>query len=187
MTDFDEMQGENVHKETANELIGGEGHDFPLVVVPVVAPFESDVAIFYRNDAVVGNGNPVGITTEILDDAGGGLEGRFAVCHPIFFEQSFYEIGEVSGVVEIRGVIVEIKFSSGEEIQKLAAKLFREHPDGNKKLFSGVEPVSGWQQTTGRNDTMNMRVVGEILTPSVQNSSETELSAEILFVGGKLL
>ena len=73
-----------MHEETANELRGGNSHSFPLVIITVVTPFESDKTVMNRNDTIVGDSDPVSVTTEILDDAGSRFERRLAVNDPLF-------------------------------------------------------------------------------------------------------
>ena len=51
--DFRKPVRKDVQKEAPNELICGDGHDFPFVFVPIVAPLKSDPAIPNANDAVV--------------------------------------------------------------------------------------------------------------------------------------
>ena len=85
-----------MQEKPANELISGDRHGFPLVVIFVIAPFEGDDAVFDRDDTAVGESNPVSITTEILNDTGNGFERRFTVDNPLFRIASLDEIIEVA-------------------------------------------------------------------------------------------
>lgn len=38
--EFDETMRKDMHKETVYEFERGDSHDFPLIVVPVIAPLE---------------------------------------------------------------------------------------------------------------------------------------------------
>jgi hypothetical protein len=53
MPDFHEAWRQDMHQEAANEFKSRNGHDFPLVVIPVVAPFKCDLIITYVEDAIV--------------------------------------------------------------------------------------------------------------------------------------
>jgi len=54
-----------VKQETAQELIDGQGHEPLLVAVSGVAPAKGYVALGESNQPAVGNGNAVGVGTEI--------------------------------------------------------------------------------------------------------------------------
>jgi hypothetical protein len=67
-----------------------------------------------------------------------------------------------------------------ERIDKLAAKDFLQHFLGKKVVVSWTNPagVIKWE-AAGRNDTMDMGMNFELLTPSVQHAEETNLCAKM--------
>lgn len=97
-----------MHQKMADEFIGTQRHDLPATAVPVIAPFESDGAVFNLQDAVVGDDDAVGVTSEIFHDTGCILEGRLAVNYPFFSKTLAHQIG-----VDIRDLLLEksLKFS----------------------------------------------------------------------------
>lgn len=183
MTDFPESVRENVEEKPADEFVGGERHEFDSVVVGVITPIERDVTIFEFDDSAVGNGSTVSISAEIFDDVLSIAERRFAVSDPFLFVERADEIGEVSGIAEILCGVEKGEIFTFQVMQKLAAELFGEHPNGHEKLLFRVEPLIGFGQASAGDDAVQMRMKAEILPPSVQNRGDARFGSEILFVG----
>src|SRR5215472_2396027 len=70
VADADKAGGQQVEKEAAQELIGGQRHESFPVAVSGVPPAEGDLAIFEGDEPVVGDGDAMGVSAEI---AQGGL------------------------------------------------------------------------------------------------------------------
>ena len=80
--------------------------------------------------------------------------------------------------------LLESSFKSGDE---LTAKDATEHAYGQEEGIAGMDPacvVRG--KTSGRNQTMQVRMEQQVLTPTVQHGKETDLCAEMFGVGGDL-
>ena len=67
MTDTNEALGEQMQEESAQELIQGYGHQFLLIVVSRVPPAKADLAVGQRDQSMVGDGDAMGVTAEILE------------------------------------------------------------------------------------------------------------------------
>src|SRR5208282_966558 len=52
---------QDVDQEAANELIGIQGHDLLAVAIAVVLPPEPDLAVVHGHQAIIGDGDAVGI------------------------------------------------------------------------------------------------------------------------------
>ena len=77
--------------------------------------------------------------------------------------------------------------SSLERVDELAAKDATEYAHRQEEGIAGMDPagvVGG--KTSGRNQTMEMRMEQQVLTPTVQHSQETDLCAEMFGVGRDL-
>ena len=68
MTDAAEAVGQHVQEEAAQELLGIEGHDLGLVMMPVVFPAEAHPAVVKADEAVIGDGDAMGVAAEIVED-----------------------------------------------------------------------------------------------------------------------
>jgi len=71
MADAHKTAGQDMGQEAADKLHGREGHLFELVLalclVTVVIILEGNLPVFYIQDAVVADGDPENVATEIFD------------------------------------------------------------------------------------------------------------------------
>ena len=87
MPDLHEPIREHMKQEPPDELVGVHGHDLAFVVVGVIAPPEGDLVVLHPHDPVVADRDPVGVSAEILKNAFGSVERRFAVDDPLLLVQ----------------------------------------------------------------------------------------------------
>ena len=66
MTNTDKAIGEDMGKETANELEDRQGHNFFNAIVAVIEILEGDGVFPKSHNAMIGNGNAEDITTEVF-------------------------------------------------------------------------------------------------------------------------
>jgi hypothetical protein len=80
--------------------------------------------------------------------------------------------------------LLESSFKSGDEF---AAKDATEYTYRQEEGIAGMDPagVIG-RKTTGWNQTMQVGMEQQVLTPAVQHGKETDLCPEMLGVGGDL-
>ena len=97
MPDPDESLRQDVEQEAADELEGVQGHGLGPVAVSGVSISEGDLVPFQAEDAVVGDGYPVGISAHVVDDLVWAAEGGFAVDVPVFLVQARQEALEGGG------------------------------------------------------------------------------------------
>lgn len=57
---------EHMEEEPPDKLLGLDGHGLLFVAIGVVPPAEGDLAILEGKDAVVADGDPVGVPAEVL-------------------------------------------------------------------------------------------------------------------------
>jgi hypothetical protein len=82
VTDFDEAFGQDVLKEAADKLFGGDGRESGPICGRVLVG-ECDLAIFEREDAAIADGNAKDVRSEVFE---GGLARAYGlrVNDPIF-------------------------------------------------------------------------------------------------------
>jgi len=83
-----------MQEEAAQELIQGYGHQFLLIVVSRVPPAKGDVAVGQRDQSMVGDGDAMGVTAEIVEHILGAPEGWLGVDYPVFAKQRSQPGGE---------------------------------------------------------------------------------------------
>ena len=76
-----------MNEETADELIGGQGHGFlaSAAFAPIVLPLKGDAPFIVGNETRVSDGDPVGIAGEISQYRLGSGEGSFGIHNPVTF------------------------------------------------------------------------------------------------------
>ena len=83
----DQALGQNVDQEAAQELIGGDRHDFLLAAVRIVFPAKRDSIILERHQPMVGDGDAVRIASEIVQNMLGTAKGWLGIDDPVLVEE----------------------------------------------------------------------------------------------------
>ena len=110
-----------MQQKAAGELVGGNSHDpgVLLVFVAIVFPLKRDLSVLQGNKPLIGDGNPMGIATEIGERLLRASEGWFGIDDPFPFLVRRHTVGESKGVPEW--------FDRAEEVQKsLIKSIFQE-------------------------------------------------------------
>jgi len=184
VTDTNEALGEQMQEEAAQELIQGYGHQFLLIVVSRVPPAKGDLAVGQRDQSMVGDGDAVGVTAEILEHILGAPEGWFRVDHPVFAKQRSQPGGEESGLRERRQIPGKVQLASLkgqlESVDELAAKHLAEHGNGEKEARVRSNPAGVIErEPAGGNNAVNMRMNLKLLVPGVEHTEKADLSSEM--------
>lgn len=116
-----------MHKKPPNELRCRDGHHLPAVTILVIPPFERDLAILQLQDAVVGDGNTVGVSAQIFHQTRGILEGWLAVNHPLLAVAAIQQAAPVGRILQRFQLTVERELCMSQRIKKLATKQPRKH------------------------------------------------------------
>ena len=154
------------------------------MLVSGIAPAEGDLSIGERDQSVVGDGHTVGVAAQIVHHIFRATEGTFQIDHPILSIEWPQPSGEGLGLRQKLQVSVEVELAilKGllESVDELAAKNFLQHFLGKEVVVPGTNPAGVIErEATGRNDTMDMRMSGEFLAPSVQYAEEANVCAEV--------
>lgn len=185
--DFNEPIGQDVEKKATNEFLGAHGHDLDLVVIGIIPPSERDTVVVRFHDPVIADRYPVGVPAEILKNAFGPVERRFAVNDPLLLVQ----IGDQG--IECRG-LSKMAYRSGvnelvlgtESFQigdKLSPKELRHHFDRQEKvIFARLPGSSVPGQSAAGDNVVDMGMVHEVLSPGVQDADKPDLDSEALWV-----
>ena len=167
---------DGMREEAVNKFIGGKRHDFFLVVIAAVAVGEGDVAVGDLEDAVVSDGDAVGVAAEVIEDDLGAGESGFGIDDPILFVE---RTEERMKRVRVGKGDASFGVSGFQVVEEFAAEHKRERFDGKEK--------SGWRRDPGRSIKrqraagdgavqMDMRV--EFLIPGVEDAGNPEFTAE---------
>ncbi len=67
--------------------MGGNGHDLLLAAVSIVPPAEGDVIVVEGNEAMVGDGDAMGVARQVVENVLGAAEGRLGIDDPVPVEE----------------------------------------------------------------------------------------------------
>jgi hypothetical protein len=123
---------------------------------------------------VIADSDPVSISAQVLKDTFGAIEGGFAVDKPLLGVEVFSEGVEVCGIFEMTETIGEDQFLFFEGIfektEELASEQGRDYPDRKKKFSTGWFPGVIGREASSRDDTVEVGMVHEVLTPGMENT-----------------
>jgi hypothetical protein len=104
------------------------------------------MASLVGEDTVIADGDSVSVSAQVLKNALGAIEGRFAIDDPLLVVEVFSEGFEVSGIFEMTETVGEYQIirleASFEKVQELASEQRRHHPDRNEKAFAAWNPAA---------------------------------------------
>jgi len=83
-------------QESAKELLAGESHRALLVVIRIVLPTESNLGIGDGENPMVGNGDAMRVTSEVLQDVLWPAKRWFGIDDPILLKQRSQKSIEVA-------------------------------------------------------------------------------------------
>jgi hypothetical protein len=101
ITNADQAPGQNVNEEAAQKLLVRDGHDFLLTAMCIIFPAKGNPLILKGNQAMVGNGDAMGIAGEIVENVLGTTEGRLSVNHPLLAEKQPEKLAEATWVRKV--------------------------------------------------------------------------------------
>src|SRR5206468_4565805 len=136
--DADEAAGHEVEQKAAQKGGGVEGGEPGDVAVSAVLPAEGDEAVLQGDEPIVGEGDAIGIATEVGEDLLSAGEGGLAVHDPLL----------PGGVLELTtDVVVRSRADRPpgdgllEEAEQLTAKDLGEHAHGQEEVAAGGDPA----------------------------------------------
>ena len=63
--------------------MGGNGHYLVLAAVSIISPPERDAIALEGHEAMVGDGDAMGVAGQVVENVFGAAEGRLGVNHPV--------------------------------------------------------------------------------------------------------
>jgi len=190
-TDPHEAARQSVEQEPPQELFGGDGHQPLFVLMRIILPSKSDFAVGKVHDPVIGNGDSVSVSGQVVEDMFGSSEWPFGIDYPALAEQWPKEGVERFPLGEHFDPARKLELSrikgGFQSVGELAAKHLAQHFHRQEEIVARVNPalVIG-RKATGRDHAMDMRMDLQILSPGVQNAEESDLCAHVLGIGGDL-
>ena len=151
----------------------------------VVAPTEADLTVLDGEEAVVGDGDAVGVLTEVVEDLVGAGEGALGVDDPLGLAEGLEVAGEGVGVIEsgARGAAeLEPAGAEGllEQFEEEAAEQAGEDANGEEEAGAAGDPaVTVGSDAAAGDDAVQVGVKREHLPPGMQDGEEADLGPEV--------
>ena len=138
--------GQDMEEEPADKFLGLEQHGLLAIMVRIISPEEGNLTVPDGEEAVIADGDSVGIPTQVLQDPLDATEGRFAIDHPFFVVERPPEGFEVFGILELTEATGKDQLPAVEgileEVQELTSEQGRQDPDGEEKPFTASYPAT---------------------------------------------
>lgn len=188
MADADEAFGEDVEEEAAKEFVGVEGEGSFAGESVAVANGEGDGGRSERDEAVVGDADAMGVVAEVAKELGGAVEGAFGIDDPGFLVEGVSKRGPGVRVLQVGEGTRELKCAAfirlDKALDKEMFKAFAEHLHGQEEVRAGVDPATAiGGKAAGRDDAVDVGVMGEVLRPGMEDGGEANVGAEMTRVG----
>jgi hypothetical protein len=135
---------QDVKQKPSDKFICLERHGLFAVIVGIISPEKWDIAIPVGEDAIIADGDPMGISAKILENTFRATEGRFAIDNPLLLIELFPEDLEVAGLLEMADTAGEYKIirqeAFFEKAEELTSEQGRHDPDRNEKTLAAWHP-----------------------------------------------
>ena len=163
IADLDETPGQDVLEEAVDELFGREGAERDLAGIGR-AVAKGDLVVFEFYQAAVVDGDPEDVGSQVLEGSA-AVADRFTVDDPILLPDGN------------RDIVGEVGFL--ESVMEFGPEDPGESLDWEQEMMMGRQPgaVIGGQPTSG-DEIVNVRMVGQVASPGVQDTDQAELSAD---------
>lgn len=189
MADLDEAGWQEGKPEPADELDRVERPELWWVPVGRVSPAQGHWAILPLDQAAVGDGPPVRIASQILEDLLGTGQGRLGIDHPVQSLELSEESIEGSRLLASREHAAKPELVSAigaaEQRQELAPKQLGEDFAGPQESRTARADPTGVIRgdAAGGNEAVQMRMRTQLLIPGVQHRQESDLGSDSARIG----
>jgi len=185
VADAHEAFWQHVEEESAQELVGVERHDAQLAAVGIVFPAEGDALAVEAEQAVVGDGDAMGVASQVAQHLRGSSHGLLGVDHPVLSMHGAQQPCELFRMLETCSRTAAVKQTLAIEAlqpgRELAAEDLAQDLDGQEEAMLGSDPsrVAG-RESAGGDDAVDMRMKQQVLAPGVKDGEQADLGSEVL-------
>ena len=175
--------GSDMEHESPDEFHCIKRHDLADVPVITVLIVEHDLTVMHCNDAVVGDGYPVRISTEVVEHLFRSGKGLLGVDHPFHFPELADQFSESGWLAEMDGAAgkdkVLVAIGSLKIIDELAPEDTREALTGKRKcLRESIQRLRSTGERTCRYDTVQVVMIQKHLAPGMEDENEAHPASQ---------
>ena len=160
--------------------------DFSFAVLPVILVREMHEVVFHLDDPVVRYGDPVRVTTEVIDDIRLALVCLLEKHIPTLVPQLVDETLKQIRIIELASVEIKLALVVHllERREEQRSESIRQYFETDEEAFLASLPLLFRRIVpAARDHAMKMRMDAEPLSPRVKDCEESYRRSEILFLG----
>ena len=159
----------HMHQKMPYKFNAGKSPFFPLSFIPVVFYRKSNVFIVHADDAVIADGNPMGILSKIINHRVSPIKSLLTIRNPFRTITGIKQFFERIMVTVFFGSPMKLKLIRIPEILQFlhifSTENFGDSPYGKKELSTIIFPFVFGCQATAEQYCMDMRVKVHFRTP----------------------
>ena len=178
-----------VHQKPSYKFNTGKSQFFPLSIVPVILYRKSNVFIVHTDDAVIADGNPMGILSKVVNHRLCAVKSFLTIRNPFRIITEINQFFEHIMVTVFFGSSMKLKLIRIPEIFQLihifSTKDFGDSPYRKKKLSTVVFPFVFGCQTTAEQYCMDMGMKVHFRSPCMQDADIADSSTKVLWVSSQ--
>src|SRR5271157_453846 len=183
MPDFYVTVRKYVHKKAPDELISIKGHDLYPVIVCIVTPLESDLAVLNLQNTIITDCYPVGIPAQVLKNSVNAVKRRLAIYYPFLIGEFYIQQLEYMRLHQMTDTACKFKLPGFiaffEVIEELPPKQIRHNLHREEVFFlAGYPAAFVMGQPAAGNNAVYMGMIHKVLAPSMQYADESDTGTE---------
>ena len=190
MPDSDEPVWEHMHKKPTDKLSrsqsgGGRGARF------VVFALKGDGLRGETKDSGVGDGDVVGVSTQVFNDVGRPFESFLEMGNPLLRIERGEKCFKLPGILEhdFRERKDQFPFlvQLFQPLEEFSPKKSGYGFDGKQETCLGRDELLVLAESSPQDDGVDVGMIGKVASPGMEDTDEPDLGPQMPFVLGKLL
>ena len=178
-----------MQEESLDEFVCRKGHGFLVIVVAIVSPVEFHMTAFDVDDPMVGDSDPMRVAADVVHHLLWSGEGRLGVNDPFHISHRIEITAESLRISQCREGREEPQVAGVEGIlqilQEQSAEQAGQHPHGQEEAWAAGDPPSTiGRDSAARNDTMQMGMEKQVLSPTMEYGKEADFRSQMFGIGG---
>jgi len=188
MPDSDEPVWEHMHEKSSDKLSrsqGGCGWGARFVIFDL----EGDGLRGGTKDSGVGDGDVVGVSTQVFNDVGSPFEGFLEMGNPLLRIERGEKFFKLPAILEhdFREGKDQLPFSVQlfQPLEEFSAKKSGYGFDGKQEASLGRDELLVFAESSPQYDGVDVGMIGKVASPGMENADEPDLGSQMSFVLGK--
>src|ERR1035437_4550493 len=145
IADAEEAMRQNMEQKTTDEFLCGKGHRSLLAMVPIILVSEAHLTVFDVQQAMIGDGDAMGVATDVIQHLFWSGEGTLGIDHPFGLPYRFEIASKLAVIAKSLDRGEEVQLARIEcllqMLQKQTAEQERQHAYGQEEARFARNPA----------------------------------------------